>query len=92
MRYSVLIMCYGVFMATIAVIYTVMSHEYNKIDRIHQKYVTRPEKTGLIYTKYTHPYYGIYLFLCVCYLNSVSFIEILRIFCIYDEMFVEIVC
>ena len=47
-------------------------------------YVTGREKTGLIYTKYTHPYYGIYLFLCVCYLSSVSFIEIHRIFCICD--------
>ena len=45
-------------------------------------YVTGPEKTGLIYTKYTHPYYGIYLFFCVCYPNSVSFIEILKIVCI----------
>ena len=54
--------------------------------------MTGPEKTGLIYTKYTHPYYGIYLFFCVSYLNSVSFIEILRIFCIYGEMFVKIVC
>ena len=54
-------------------------------------YVTGPEKTGLIYTKYTHPYYGIYLLLCVCYPNSVSFIEILRIFCIYGEMIVKIV-
>ena len=52
-------------------------------------YVTGPEKTGLIYTKYTHPYYGIYLFFCVCYLNSVSFIEI---FSIYGEIFVKIVC
>ena len=55
-------------------------------------YVTGPEKTGLIYTKYTHPYYGIYLFFCVCYLNFVSFIEILRIFCIYGEISVRIVC
>ena len=55
-------------------------------------YVTGPEKTGLIYTKYTHPYYGIYLFFCVCYLNSVSFIEILRIVCIYGEICVKIVC
>ena len=55
-------------------------------------YVTGPEKTGLIYTKYTHPYYGIYLFICVCYLHSVSFIEILRIVSIYGEIFVKIVC
>ena len=58
----------------------------------HSVYVTGPEKTGLIYTKYTHPYYGIYLFFCVCYLNSVSFIEILRIVWIYSEIFVKIVC
>ena len=37
-------------------------------------YVTGPEKTGLIYAKYTHSYYGAYLFLCSCYLISVSFI------------------
>ena len=55
-------------------------------------YVTEPEKTGLIYIKYTHPYYGIYLFFCVRYLNSVSFIEILRIFCIYGEIVSKIVC
>ena len=55
-------------------------------------YVTGPEKTGLIYTKYTRPYYGIYLFFCVCYLNSVSFIEILSISCIYGEFFVKMVC
>ena len=54
-------------------------------------YVTGPEKTGLIYTKYTHPYYGIYLYFCICYLNSVSFIEILRLFCIYGEIRVKIV-
>ena len=43
-------------------------------------YVTGPEKTGLIYTKYTYLYYGAYLFFRVCYPNSVSFIEFLRIF------------
>ena len=48
-------------------------------------YATRPEKTGLIYTKYT--YYGAYLLFCVCYPISVSFIEFLRILCIqYDEI------
>ena len=55
-------------------------------------YVTRPEKTGLIYIKYTCPYYGIYLLFCVCYLNSVRFIKFLRIFCMYDEICVKIVC
>ena len=53
-------------------------------------YVTGPEKTGLIYTKYTYSYYGAYLFFCVCYPNSVSFIEFLRILCIYDERCVKI--
>ena len=57
-----------------------------------QQYMTGPEKTGLIYTKYTDPYYGIYLFFCVCYLNSVSSIEILRIVYIYGEIFITIVC
>ena len=37
--------------------------------------MTGPEKTGLIYIKYTHPYYGIYLFFCVCYLNSVVLLK-----------------
>ena len=35
--------------------------------------LTGPEKTGLIYTKYTYSYYGAYLFFCVCYPISVSF-------------------
>ena len=38
-------------------------------------YMTRPENTSLIYTKYTCSYYGIYLFFCVCYTKSVNFIE-----------------
>ena len=54
------------------------------------KYVTGPEKTGLIYTKYTYSYYGAYLFFCVCYPHSVSFIEFLRMLCIYDELCVKI--
>ena len=54
--------------------------------------VTGPEKTGLIYTKYTRSYFGAYLFFCVCYLISVSCIEFLRILCIYDEICVEMLC
>ena len=50
-------------------------------------YVTGPEKTGLIYTKYTYSYYGAYLFFRVCYPNSVSFIEFLRIYA-YIKKFV----
>ena len=53
-------------------------------------FVTGPEKTGLIYTKYTYSYYGVYLFFCVCYPNSVSFIEFFRILCIYDELCLKI--
>ena len=52
-------------------------------------YVTRPEKTSLIYTKYTYSYYGIYLFVCVCYTKSVSLIEFLRKFC---EICIKILC
>ena len=49
------------------------------------KYVTRHEKTGLMYTKYTSSYYSIYLLYCLrfvscirfpvkCCINSVNFI------------------
>ena len=50
------------------------------------KYVTGPGKTGLIYTKYTCLYYGMYLLFCMCYPNSVYFIELLMEFCIYDDI------
>ena len=50
-------------------------------------YVTVPGKTGLIYTKYTCLYYGIYLPFSKRYLRSVSFIEFLMDFCIlYDDI------
>ena len=55
-------------------------------------YVTGPEKTGLIYTKYTYSYYGAYLFFRVCYPNSISFIEILRILRLYQEICVKMLC
>ena len=54
--------------------------------------MTGPEKTGLIYAKCTHLYYGAYLFLRSCYLISVSFIEFLRILCTHDEICVMILC
>ena len=54
--------------------------------------VTGPEKTGLMYTKYTYSYYGAYLFFHVCYPNSVSFIEFLRILCLYKEICVKMLC
>ena len=49
------------------------------------QYVTRPGKTGLIYTKYTCLYYDTYLLFCMCYLKSVYFINFLMDFCIYDD-------
>ena len=50
-------------------------------------YVTESAKTGLICTKYTCSFYHIYLFFRVCYTISESFIEFLRKFCVYDEIF-----
>ena len=41
-----------------------------------------PGKTGLIYTKYICSHYCTYLLFCMCYPNSVSFIEFLMDFCI----------
>ena len=35
-------------------------------------YVTRHEKTGLMYTKYTSSYYGLYLLYCSTYQSSVN--------------------
>ena len=49
-------------------------------------YVTWPGKTGLIYTKYTCLYYGMYLLFCMCYPKSVNFIEFLMDFCIYGDI------
>ena len=48
-------------------------------------YVTGPEKTGLIYTKYTCSYYGTYLMFWMCYSQSVSFIEFPIDFCMHDK-------
>ena len=49
-------------------------------------FVTGPGKTGLIYTKHTCSYYGTYLLFCMSYPKSVSFIEFLMDFCIYDDI------
>ena len=48
--------------------------------------MTGPEKTGLIYIKYTYSHYGAYLSLYTLYFNSVNFNEQLRIFCTYDKI------
>ena len=49
--------------------------------------MTGPEKTSLIYIKYTYSYYGIYPF-SMCAIQTVNFIEFLRNFYIYDKIFV----
>ena len=48
-------------------------------------FVTGSGKTGLIYKQYTCLYYGTYLLFCMCYTKSVSCIEFLIDFCIYDD-------
>ena len=53
-------------------------------------YVTESAKTGLICTNYTYSIYHIYLFSCVGYTISVSFIEFLRKLCVYNEIFDKI--
>ena len=55
-------------------------------------HVTGPEKTGLIYIKYTYSYYGPYLSFYTLYLNSVNFNKQLRIFCICDKICINILC
>ena len=48
--------------------------------------MTGPGKTGLTYTKYTCSYNSTYLLFCICYPESVSFIELLMDLCIYDDI------
>ena len=48
--------------------------------------MTRPGRTCLISTKHTCSYYGTYLLFCMCYPQSVNFIEFLMDFCIYDDI------
>ena len=55
-------------------------------------YVTESAKKGLICTKSTYSFYCIYLFFCVGYTISVRFIEFLRKFCVYDEIFDKVLC
>ena len=54
--------------------------------------MTGPEKTGLIYIKYTYSYYGAYLSFCTLYLNSVNFNKQLRIFFTCDKICSNILC
>ena len=55
-------------------------------------YVTESAKTGLICTKYTYSFYHSFLFFCVGYTISVSFIEFLRKLCVYDEILDKVLC
>ena len=48
--------------------------------------MTGPEKTGLIYPKYTCSYYGIYLLIYMRYAKSLNLIEILKDSCIHDDI------
>ena len=48
--------------------------------------VIGPERIGLIYTKYTYSYYGIYLLFYMCYAKSINFIESLMDFSIFDDI------
>ena len=68
--------------------------KYWQIDKsfCNSSNVTRSDKTSLIAVKYTYSFYGAYHLFCGCYSNSVSFIEFLRIFCIYDEVCIIIAC
>ena len=54
--------------------------------------MTQSDKTSLIARKYTHVYNYIYLLFCICYSNSVSFIELRRIFCIHGKACAKILC
>ena len=49
--------------------------------------MTWSDKTSLFAQKYTHAYNGVYLLFCRCYSNSVSFIELLRMFASYMVKF-----
>ena len=48
--------------------------------------VTGPEKTGLIYTKYTYLHYGNYLLFCRGHIKSVSSFGLVMEFCIIIMM------
>ena len=71
---------------------TIKSCEQRLINAYTFVFVTQSDKTSLIARKYTHVYNYIYLLFCVCYSNSVSFIELLRSFCIHGEACAKILC
>ena len=61
----------------------------NSVSKI---YVTRHEKTGLMYTKYTCSYYCKYLSYCIRYSLSVSSMRFLINDCINGKKFVRLLC
>ena len=54
--------------------------------------MTRHEKTGLMYTKYTRSYKTEYLHCCTSYVQSASCIRLCRNDCISGDKFVKIPC
>ena len=79
----------------------VMTMNDDKIFSLHRNswtqpwllyFMTGPEKTGLIYIKYTYSYYGAYLSFYTLYLISVNFNEQLRIICTCDRICINILC
>ena len=67
-----------------------MLHDSGQCYQRVSQYVTGPEKTGLIYIKYTYSYYGAYLSFYTLYFNSVSFNEQLRVLCTNDKICIDI--
>ena len=65
---------------------------YTDHQALVSSFVTQSDKTSLIARKYTHVYNVIYLLFCVCYSNSVSFIELLRSFWIHGGVCAKILC
>ena len=52
-------------------------------------FVTRHEKTMLMYTKYTSLHYFNYLTFCVSYTSSVNCIEFIIVFCTITISFID---
>ena len=53
-------------------------------------FVTRHEKTGLMYTKYTYSYYSMYLLYCLKFLKSVSCMRFPMNSCIHGVNFIRL--
>ena len=88
-----LIMLRITIMCKIMKVYLVQQYQDYQIALINLStlytYVTGPEKTGLIYTKYTCSYYGNYILLFISFTKSVTFIEFILECYIYDMIQVQ---